>query len=191
MPFLLSRRMRFLYQFFFRLAGWKTDDDLPIHLTHYIIIAAPHSSNWDFMVGLATRSIMRLNANFLAKKELFIFPFGILFRKLGGFPVDRKKPGSLINDVLNHFKTEPYFVLALAPEGTRKSVEKWKTGFYKIALKANVPIVMAGLDYGTKTVFFSTPFTPCGDLKLDAAHINAFYSPLRGKNRNTAPVMLD
>jgi 1-acyl-sn-glycerol-3-phosphate acyltransferase len=89
------------------------------------------------------------------------------------------------------YKTQPYFVLALAPEGTRKKVDKWKTGFYKIAHKANVPIVMAGLDYGSKTVFFSAPFTPCGDLKLDAAHINSFYAPLRGKTRNTAPVMLD
>ncbi len=183
--------MRFLYKFFFNLAGWKINGDIPRNLNHYIIIAAPHSSNWDFMVGLATRSILRLKANFLGKKELFMFPFGILFRKLGGFPVDRKNPGTLIDDVVHLYKTQPYFVLALAPEGTRKHVDKWKTGFYKIALKANVPIVMAGLDYGSKTVFFSAPFTPCGDLKLDATHINSFYAPLKGKTRNTAPVMLD
>lgn len=183
--------MRFLYQLLFRLTGWTISGDVPHHLNHYIIITAPHSSNWDFILGLASRSILRFKANFLGKKELFIFPIGIIFRKLGGFPVDRKNPGNLIDEVVALFKTQPHFVLAIAPEGTRKIVQKWKTGFYKIALKANVPIVMVGFDYGCKTIRFCEPFSPSGDLKADSAHIEAFYGPIKGKNRNISPVMLD
>lgn len=180
--------MRFLYKFFFSLAGWKIKGDVPRDIKKYVIIAAPHSSNWDFMLGLAVRSIMRFKSNFVGKKELFYKPYGWLFRKLGGYPVDRSKSVHYVDQVAAIFKKEKEFVIALAPEGTRSKVTRWKTGFYHIAVKAEVPIVMAGLDYANKTVIFREPFYPTGDFNKDAKVISEFYKNIKGKFRGVAPV---
>jgi 1-acyl-sn-glycerol-3-phosphate acyltransferase len=171
---------RFLYNFFFKLAGWKIDGVMPAE-KKYIIIVAPHTSNWDFMIGLCVRSIMRFDAKFLGKKELFGFPFGGLFRWLGGLPVDRSRNANLVDEVAQLFNEREKLIIAIAPEGTRKYVKKWKTGFYFIALKANIPILLASFDYPSKTVFASKPFYPTGNLKEDMKMIFEFYRNKQGK----------
>lgn len=171
------------------MAGWKIIGDVPRHLNKYIIVVAPHSSNWDFIVGLAVRSILRFPSGFLAKEELFRPPFGWLFRKLGGQPVNRKRSENLVDQVTDVFRKEKEFVLAIAPEGTRKNVNKWKTGFYWIAVKAEIPIVMAGLDYHTRTVTFADPFFPKGDFEKEADFMMRFFKQFHGKNRDVTPIL--
>jgi len=181
--------MRFLFQLAFKITGWKISGDVPRDIKKYIIIVAPHTSNWDFPIGVAVRSIMRFKSNFLGKKELFESKLGWLFRKLGGFPVDRSRSANMVDEVVKIIQREESFVVAIAPEGTRKRVEKWKTGFYHIASKAGIPIVMAAIDYPDKTVTFAKPFYPCGDLLKDAPAIQEFYKDKRGKNGMAAPVI--
>ena len=177
---------RILYNFFFRLAGWKIGGDMP-PLDKFIVIVAPHTSNWDFMLGLCARSILKFDAKFLGKKELFRFPFGGLFRWLGGVPVDRSRNSNLVDAVAELFRQKEKFILAIAPEGTRKYVPQWKTGFYFIALKAAVPIVMASFDYERKTIFISEPFYPTGSLQEDMKSIFSFYRDKKGKFEKKLP----
>jgi len=177
---------RFLYQFFFRLAGWKISGSMPVE-KKYIIIVAPHTSNWDFMIGLCARSILRFDAKYLGKKELFRFPFGALFRWLGGVPVDRSKNVNMVDAVADLFNQHEKFIIAIAPEGTRKYVAQWKTGFYFIALKAKIPVVMASFDYPRKTIFISSAFYPTGDLNADMKTIFNFYRDKQGKFPKALP----
>jgi 1-acyl-sn-glycerol-3-phosphate acyltransferase len=177
---------RLIYNFFFKLSGWKIDGEMPQE-KKYIIIVAPHTSNWDFMIGLCVRSIMRFDAKFLGKKELFRFPFGALFRWLGGLPVDRSRNANMVDAVAELFNQHEELIIAMAPEGTRKYVEKWKTGFYFIALKAKIPILMASFDYPSKTVFASRPFYPTGDLNADLKIIFDFYRNKQGRFPKALP----
>jgi len=153
----------------------------------YIILVAPHTSNWDFMIGLCVRSILRFDAKFLGKKELFRFPFGALFRWLGGLPVDRSKNANMVDAVAELFNQHEELIIAMAPEGTRKYVPKWKTGFYFIALKANVPLLLASFDYPSKTVFASKAFYPTGNFKEDMKIIFDFYGDKQGKFPKALP----
>lgn len=180
---------RLLYLFFFRLAGWKIEGLMPSE-KKYIIIVAPHTSNWDFMIGLCARSILRFDAKFLGKKELFRFPFGALFRWLGGVPVDRSKNVNLVDAVANLFNERENFIVAIAPEGTRKYVAQWKTGFYFMALKAKVPIVMTAFDYPKKTVIINQPFYPTGNLAEDMKTIFGFFRDKKGKFPKELPKQL-
>ncbi|TAH39100.1 MAG: acyltransferase [Bacteroidetes bacterium] len=181
--------MRFIFKTVFKILGWKISGDVPRNINKYIIIVAPHTSNWDFPIGVAVRSIMRFKSNFLGKKELFESPLGWLFKKLGGFPVDRSKSSNMVDEVVEIIKREQNFVVAITPEGTRKNVKRWKTGFYFIASKAGIPIVMAGIDYKRKTVFFEKPFYPSGDLEKDAGIMQEFFKDKVGKNGMAAPVL--
>lgn len=181
--------MRFIFKLVFKILGWKILGDVPRELKKYIIIVAPHTSNWDFPIGVAVRSIMRFKSNFLGKKELFDSPLGWLFKQLGGFPVDRSRSTNMVDDVVKTIEKADYFVVAIAPEGTRKKTAKWKTGFYFIASKAKIPIVMAGLDYSTKSVVWSEPFYPSGDLESDAVIMQDFFKDKVGKNGMAAPVL--
>ena len=180
--------MRFLYKFFFFRLGWKIIGDVPRDLKKYIIIVAPHSSNWDFLIGLSLRSIMKFPSNYLAKKELFKPPFGWLFKRMGGFPVDRDKHSNLVDQVVALYNKEEQFVIAIAPEGTRKNVSKWKTGFYHISVKAKVPIVMVALDYEHKSILWAKPFYPVGDFEIDRKVIEEFFKGIKGKNREVMPI---
>jgi 1-acyl-sn-glycerol-3-phosphate acyltransferase len=173
--------MSFLWKLYLKLIGWNTDVVFPYHhLKKYIFIVGPHTSNWDFVILLAYRNMLRLKAGFLAKKELFKPPFGFIFHNLGGIPVDRKKSTNLVDDVAKIAKERDHFILALSPEGTRSKVEKLKTGFYFIASKAQIPIIMVGLDYRHKTGRFSEPLLP-SDINKDFETIYAFYRTMEGK----------
>ncbi|MFN8341169.1 MAG: lysophospholipid acyltransferase family protein [Cyclobacteriaceae bacterium] len=175
--------MRWFYQFLFYITGWKIEGEFPRHVKKYIVAVAPHTSNWDFVVGLAARSILRMQrAKYLGKSQLFKPPFGWFFRMLGGHPVDRSSRHDMVDQVVNVFNTHDEFILAMAPEGTRKKVEKLKTGFYYIALGAGVPIIPAGFDYKRRRIIIAQPFSVTGDFQKDMAQLLAFYKTITGKN---------
>ena len=174
--------MRLIYKFLLWLFGWKVEGDVPKSLKQYVMIIAPHTSNWDFFVGLAARSILKLNVKYVAKKELFIFPFGWIFKKLGGYPVDRKKATNFVDAVSNLFATNERFSICFTPEGTRSYAPKWKTGFYYIALKANIPVVMVGFNYVEKLVRLEPAFYLTGDIEKDFAFMMNYYRKIPGKN---------
>lgn len=145
------------------------------------MIVAPHTSNWDFLIGLAARSILRIKTRYLGKKELFRFPFGILFRCLGGYPVDRSKQSNMVEEVAKIFNRHEEFSICIAPEGTRSKTDKLKTGFYHIASQLNIPILMVGFDYSKKEVRIHEPFHPSGKMEEDMPKILDFFRTIKGK----------
>ncbi len=175
--------LRPLYLLFFKVFGWKTKGEFPPALKKYIIAVAPHTSNWDFLLGVAARSILKIQkAKFLGKSPLFKPPFGWFFRMLGGYPVDRSKRHDMVEQVASLFNSHEDFVLAIAPEGTRKKVEKLKTGFYYIAQKANVPIIPVGFDYKKKEIVIAKPIHLTESIDNDMALLLGFYRTITGKN---------
>lgn len=160
-----------------RLMGWRLVGELP-DLPKFVITAAPHSSNWDFVIGIATVFAIRLDVRFVGKAELFRGPLGWLMRRLGGLPVDRHRPEGFVEQIVRLFQAHSQLVLAMAPEGTRKPVERWKSGFYRIALGAGVPIVPGFFDNARREVGFGAAFHPSGDAAQDLATLRAFYAKL-------------
>lgn len=160
-----------------RMLGWRIGPGLP-DLAKAVIITAPHSSNWDFPVGIAVVFALRLDVRFVGKMELFRGPLGPLMRWLGGLPVNRKHPVGLVEQTVAMFQEREALLLAVAPEGTRKPVARWKSGFYRIALAAGVPIVPGYFDNRRREVGFGAPFYPTGDAEADIAALRAFYAPI-------------
>jgi 1-acyl-sn-glycerol-3-phosphate acyltransferase len=176
--------LRLFYLLLFKILGWKTRGEFPTDLKKYVIAVAPHTSNWDFLVGVAGRRILKIQgkAKFLGKSSLFKPPFGWIFRLLGGYPVDRSKSQDMVEQVASLFNTHDEFVLAIAPEGTRKKVEKLKTGFYYIARKANVPIVPVGFDFKKKEIIVAKPMYLTESFEEDMDKLMGFYRTVIGKN---------
>ena len=162
------------------ILGWKIRGNKPNH-KKYVIIVAPHTSNWDFVIGLWARSSLRLKSWFIGKKELFVFPFGYLFSWLGGYPVDRSKGSDLVSKIVEIFNSREEFNIALSPEGTRKYNPNWKTGFWRIATLANIPIYMAAIDFSTKTVVLSEPFYPTQNMEEDLEKIKSYFRQFKGR----------
>ncbi|MGH2666135.1 1-acyl-sn-glycerol-3-phosphate acyltransferase [Flavobacterium sp.] len=157
-----------VYQFiFFKLMGWKISGTIAPEIKKCVMIIVPHTSWHDFYLGLFTRGIVGLEMNWVGKKELFQFPFGAYFRWMGGEPLDRKKNENKVDAIAEVFQNKEVFRLAIAPEGTRKKVEEWKTGFYYIAQKANVPIIPVAFDFGKKEVKIFEPFFLTGNKEED------------------------
>lgn len=146
-----------------------------------VVIVLPHTSWHDFYVGAFARRILKTEINFVAKKELFKWPFGYYFRWMGGAPLDRTGGQNKVDAIAQLYSQKEEFRLALAPEGTRKKVAKWKTGFYYIALKAKVPIIPVAFDYGHKTVKIGQPFAPTGAIDTDLKELKKFYKGVVGK----------
>lgn len=165
-----------------RILGWKVENSFPKEPKKYIIIAAPHTSWIDFPIAILARMSVGTMVHFIGKGSLFKFPFGYFFRALGGTPVDRTKSNKLVDAVINLFNSKEEFRLALSPEGTRKKVAHWKTGFYYIAKGAKVPVVMATLDFENKKLKISEPYYITGDLEKDFEHFNLFYKNVKGRN---------
>ena len=175
--------MRFLSVFIFKIIGWKVVGTFPADLNKYIVAVAPHTSNWDFVIGILARSVTRLTeSKFLGKSALFKPPYGWFFRWLGGYPVDRTTHHDMVKQVAGYFHAHDHFIVAIAPEGTRKKVEKMKTGFYYIAKEVGVPIVPVGIDFSKKSVIIDQPFYPTGAVEEDMNHLLAFYRSLKGRN---------
>jgi len=177
--------MRKFWKFFLKILGWDTNVFFPENVTKAVIVVGPHTSSWDFIIGLAYRSIMKIEAaKFLGKKELFKPPFGWLFYWLGGTPVDRFSKKNVVEQVVDKFNSNSNFLLALSPEGTRKKVEALKTGFYFIAKQANVPIVMTGFDFKNKTLKVSSPFFTTNNMEEDLEKVLIFFRGLEGKDKS-------
>ena len=167
--------------FIYKALGWKIRGRFPEEIQKMVVIAAPHTSWYDFYMGLLFRSCIGVTINFLGKKELFKWPFGWYFRKVGGIPLDRFKSENKVDRIANMFKEHEVFRLALSPEGTRKKVENWKTGFYYIALKAQIPIVPITMDFGKKEHRIGVPLYPSGNLDHDMARLRLFFKDVQGK----------
>lgn len=162
-----------------RLVGWRIDAELPA-LDKYVVVFYPHTSNWDFVVGIIATWALRLRVDFLGKHTLFEGPFGWLFRALGGHPVRRGGRENVVEQVKRLIDSQPRIVLAIAPEGTRKFTDHWKSGFYHIALESKLPVALAYLDRATKTIGLGPLVHLTGDRERDLAVIRDFYKDKRG-----------
>ena len=168
---------------FLKLTGWKVEGSLPPDGKRSVLIAAPHTSNWDLPYTLMVAFALGLNIRWMGKQSIFKFPFGGVMRWLGGIPVDRSKSNNLVAASADSLReAEQPFQLVVPPEGTRSKTRYWKTGFYYIALAAEAPIVMAYMDYSRKVSGLGPIFQPTGDVEKDMADIKAFYAPFKGKN---------
>ncbi len=161
--------------------GWMVQADYP-DVTGYVVIAAPHTSNWDFPLGILAAKAVNLDIHWMGKHTLFRWPWGWFFRALGGTPVYREQSVHLSQQMAELFARSDRLVLALAPEGTRSKKDHWKTGFYYIARAAKVPVVLGYLDYGHKQVGIGGAFYPGDDIEADFNQIRQFYKNRRGKN---------
>ena len=174
--------LNMFWKLYWKLSGWKVVGSFPYQYKKMVIIVAPHTSWKDIMVGFAARSILKVHhARFLGKKELFDGPFGWLFRWLGGTPVDRFSSQGVVDQVVDLYESNEFFLIALAPEGTRKRVNKLRSGFYHIAEKAQVPILPIGLDYGKKQLMIGEAFYASDDEDLDFKKIISFFSSIQGR----------
>jgi 1-acyl-sn-glycerol-3-phosphate acyltransferase len=171
------RRNRFLHWLgssILRIMGWRIDVVLPNH-PKLIVILAPHTSNWDFVVGMAAILKIQARFNFYGKHQVFEPPFGFFFRWLGGMPVDRSAPGGVVEQTTRAFREHEQLIIALAPEGTRSLRTHWKRGFYHMANAAQVPVVCAYLDFRRRLVGVGPVFTPTGDWDRDMKPVFDFY----------------
>jgi 1-acyl-sn-glycerol-3-phosphate acyltransferase len=156
------------------LRGWRVEGEIP-DLPKMVMIVAPHTSNWDFLAGLWVKLALRIDARFVAKHTLFRWPIGPVLRWLGGIPVDRTAATAFVKETARAFRQSGRMVLVVTPEGTRQRTERWKSGFYRIATEADVPILIAGFDYPRRVVFFGPLFQPTGDYETDLEAIRSHY----------------
>jgi hypothetical protein len=164
-----------------RVMGWRFEGNRPEGLDKFVIIAAPHTSNWDLPLMLACAYISDTDISWLGKHTLFRSFGKPFFSWLGGVPVDRTAPRGMVQQVVDVFNENERLAIAIPPTGTRKKTTGWKTGFYYIAHGANVPIVMSYLDFGTKRAGFGGVVTPSGDIDADFELFKAFYAGKQGK----------
>lgn len=168
----------------FKAAGWRIDGQMSEGLKKCVIIVVPHTSFSDFYVGVAARAIHRFKANYLIKEEMFKFPpLAWFLRKTGGIPIARrgKEKSGVVDDVVSLFNERKELILAMAPEGTRRKVDHLKTGFYRIASQAKVPIVMVAFDFKHKAVRYLEEFNPTGDMEKDILYIEEQFRGYIGK----------
>ncbi len=169
--------MQKISQFILKFFGWKLNVQVD-EPQKSIICVAPHTSNWDFPIGKLSYFALGREASFLMKKSWFFFPMGLIFKALGGVAVDRSKKNSVTDLMAEEFENRSHFHLAITPEGTRSLVDKWKMGFYHIAVKANVPIQIAYIDYKKKEMGILDVFYPTGDEKADLEKIQYYYKDI-------------
>ena len=173
---------RWTANFLFWLYGWKLVGVIPPEVRKYVLIAAPHTSNMDFFLAIPTMWKLNVPGKFLIKKEHTDSFYGGVIRALGGIGVDRKNQSNTFILQLNEIvKNHKELALLFTPEGTRKRVEKWKTGFYRVALAVDVPIVLAYADYGKKEVHIGHVFNPSGDFENDFSYMESFYKDIQAK----------
>lgn len=163
-----------------KIAGWTLDAPLE-EPAKSVLCVAPHTSNWDFIMGKLSYWAWGRKSSFLMKKSWFFFPVGNLLRSMGGIAVDRGRKSSITDQVAEEFNKRTYFHVAITPEGTRKLVKKWKMGFYQIAVKANVPIELAYFDYAKKEIGIKKIVIPSGDAEADLKIIRDYYKDVKGR----------
>ncbi|HUT44328.1 MAG TPA: lysophospholipid acyltransferase family protein [Desulfobacterales bacterium] len=177
---ILRGLLRGLSLILLKLLGWRIEGNLP-DTRKFVLIAAPHTSNWEAFYMIMVAFVFRVNLYWMGKHTLFKPPLGFLTRFLGGIPIDRSTSSDTVKQSISVINEASDIVLAVPPEGSRTKVSYWKTGFYYIALGAKVPIVTGYLDYGNKRTGVGPAITPSGDLESDFEKIRAFYEPITGK----------
>lgn len=170
--------VKFFSRLLLQLAGWNIRENSVPEIRKAVLLVAPHTSNADFIIGRLAFNILGVKAAFLIKKEVFVFPLSTILRKMGGIPVDRKKHTRLVEQLSEHFRKTDELMLAVTPEGTRSHVSRWKKGFYYIALKAEVPIILSYIDYKRKEGGMGPVIYPSGDIDSDFEKIIGFYSDI-------------
>ena len=187
---ILSTVLRFFANLFLRLFGWRVEGQLP-DLPKFILIGAPHTSNWDFVLFLGVIFHLKANVKFMGKAELFHNPFGWFFYWCGGVPVDRKKSQGLVEQMVEASKKSDKFILTIAPEGTRHYVSEWKMGFYHIAKNAGIPVVIAIVNGKAKTVRIGQVFHPTENMDADIKTIKNFFEGIVGVNPRKKYITLE
>lgn len=162
------------------LVGWRINVILPQY-SSYVLIGAPHTSNWDFVIMMLLTTAEGIPIHWMGKDSLFWGPLGFVMRLLGAIPVNRDKSTNLVDQIVSRFKKNKELIIVLAPEGTRSKTSRWRSGFYYIALKANVPIVMSYADYKNKVCGIGPVINPTGDIKADFRIIRNFYTGITGR----------
>jgi len=170
-----------LSRYFLRILGWRVVGKLP-DLPKFVIVGAPHTSNWDFVMFLALAFILKADLRYMGKKELFYWPYGWFFRWCGGVPVDRSKPQGLVEQTVQAIQEADHFQLVITPEGTRSKVGEWKRGFYHIAKNAGIPVVAGYVDSRTKTCGVGPTFTLTDDMEADIKTMQSFFKDKVGIN---------
>ena len=178
---LITPAFRYLFRAVLRILGWRVMGQLP-DFPKFVIVGAPHTSNWDFVMFLALAFVLKGNLRYMGKKELFRWPFTGFFIWCGGVPVDRSKPQGLVEQMVQAIQEADHFQLVITPEGTRKVVGQWKRGFYHIAKQANIPVVAGYVDSRTKTCGVGPIFTLTDDIEADIKTMQAFFKDKVGIN---------
>ncbi len=173
-----NRITRALAILFMAAIGWRITGGLP-DLHKFIIVGAPHTSNWDFILVIATATALGVRISWMGKHSLFRGPMGPVFRWMGGIPIDRRAKQGIVGENVRAFQQMEDLILCITPEGTRQRVHEWRSGFYQIAMQANVPVLLAAFDYGHKVVDLGPVIQPSGDYESDLAQIKAHYAPIR------------
>ncbi|ANQ47967.1 1-acyl-sn-glycerol-3-phosphate acyltransferase [Flammeovirga yaeyamensis] len=172
-----------LWVWLFKFFGWKVTGEVPYHLKKCVVVVGPHTSFWDFMVGVPARAILGLESKYFIKSDLCKGPLGKLLIKLGAIPVDRKKNNTRLVDLaINEFNAREELIIAVTPEGTRSYSPKWKSGFWHIARGANIPIIMIGFCFKRKEVVIGDYFMPSDDKEADILKIKTYLSDFTGKH---------
>ena len=166
---------------FYRVLKWNISGNFKFLPKKCVIIVAPHTHWFDFFIGLMVRRILKFKINFIGKKELFAFPLNLFMKYMGGAPVNRNSKSNTVEQITKIYSTNKIFRLALSPEGTRKKVKKWKSGFYFIAKKAKVPVICVSLNYIEKVVNFSEPLEITEDFNKDLNKFKSFFKGVKGK----------
>lgn len=178
---LLARMIQGAILSWFKRQGWQVEGTAPFP-RKFIVIAAPHTSNWDFLFFLGAADGLNLDLSFMGKKSLFRWPFARAMKDMGGVPVDRSSSQNYVQQMIEEFGKRAEFMLTIAPEGTRNKVDQWKTGFYHIAVGAKVPLVCGMMDYKRKVVGLGPTIWPTGDYDKDMVEVIRYYSSVTPKH---------
>ena len=176
---LVNTGFHVLSRLILKLSGWRIQGQLPSH-RRFVLIGAPHTSNWDFILMLLAVFVLRIDVHWMGKDKIFKPPFAGFMRWLGGISIDRSQANNTVEQMIDHYRQHDELIILMTPEGTRSKVERWKTGFYHIAKGAEVPIMLGYLDAATKTLGFGEMFIPTGDIDADMAAIQQFYADKQG-----------
>lgn len=167
-------------KFVLKVFGWKVDMSKPKEKS-FVIVVAPHTSNWDFIIGRLTIEALGVKQRVLMKSSWFFFPLKYILHWLGAIPINRKSSVKMVDYIVDLFKAQDDFVFAITPEGTRSYVKRWKSGFYHIAVKANVPLVLGSIDYKKKVAGLNKVIYPSGDVEKDLREILDYYKDIHGR----------
>jgi 1-acyl-sn-glycerol-3-phosphate acyltransferase len=182
--------MRRLSLIILKISGWRIEGKLP-DIPKFVLIAAPHTSNWDFPLTILVAFALKAKIYWMGKEAIFRRPFKKFFRWLGGIPIDRSRTNNIVEQMIQKFAESGKLIITIPPSGTRKRVMKWKTGFYYISKGANVPIVLGFLDYKRKVGGIGPVYCPTGDIDNDMREIRAYYTGMKGKNSVTEAVFVN